>query len=67
MPRYTHASSYAPAIGRINQEDVGKFALRIALGVLILFHGVAKLTGGIDFVTDGVVKAGLPSVVAYGV
>ena len=55
------------AIGRINQEDVGKLALRIALGVLILFRGVAKLTGGIDFITDVVVKAGLPSFVAYGV
>jgi len=67
MASYTHASSYTPAIGRINQEDVGKLALRIALGVLILFHGVAKLTGGIDFITDVVVKAGLPSFVAYGV
>jgi putative oxidoreductase len=67
MTTYTHASSYTPAIGRINQEDIGKLALRIALGVLILFHGAAKLTGGIEFITDVVVKAGLPSFVAYGV
>ena len=67
MTTYTHASSYTAAIGRINQQDIGKLALRIALGVLILFHGVAKLTGGIDFITDVVVKAGLPSFVAYGV
>ena len=59
MTTYTHASSYTPAIERISQEDIGKLALRIALGVLILFHGVAKLTGGIDFITDVVVKAGL--------
>jgi putative oxidoreductase len=64
---YTHARSYTPAIGRIDQEDAGKLVLRIALGVLMLFHGVAKLTGGIDFITDVVVKAGLPSFVAYGV
>jgi hypothetical protein len=56
MTTYTHAGSYTPAIGRINQEDIGKLALRIALGVLILFHGVAKLTGGIDFITEVVVK-----------
>jgi putative oxidoreductase len=67
MTTYTYASSYTPAIGRINQEDIGKLALRIALGVLILFHGVAKLTGGIDFITEVVVNAGLPSFVAYGV
>jgi len=67
MTTYTHATSYTQAIGRINQEDVGKLSLRVALGVLILFHGVAKLTGGIDFITDVVVKAGLPSFVAYGV
>ena len=67
VSNYTHASSYTAAIGRIDQEDVGKLALRIALGVLVLFHGVAKLTGGIDFITDVVVKAGLPSFVAYGV
>ena len=64
MSSYIEASSYTHASGRINQEDVGKLALRIALGVLILFHGVAKLTGGIDFITDVVVKAGLPSFVA---
>ena len=67
MASYTDASRYIHAIGRINQEDVGKLALRIVLGVLVLFHGVAKLTGGIDFITDVVVKAGLPSFVAYGV
>lgn len=67
MSSYTHANSYTHAIGRINQEDIGKLALRVTLGVLILFHGVAKLTGGIDFITDVVVKAGLPSFVAYGV
>jgi len=67
MSSYIEATSYTHASGRINQEDVGKLALRVALGVLILFHGVAKLTGGIDFITDVVVKAGLPSFVAYGV
>lgn len=67
MTIYTHAGNYTHASERINQEDVGKLALRVALGVFILFHGVAKLTGGIDFITDVVVKAGLPSFVAYGV
>ncbi len=67
MTSYTHVGNYTRASERINQEDVGKLALRFALGVFILFHGVAKLTGGIDFITDVVVKAGLPYFVAYGV
>jgi len=67
MSSYTQASSYTPVLARIDPQDLGKLVLRVALGVLILLHGVAKLTGGIDFITDVVVKAGLPSFVAYGV
>jgi putative oxidoreductase len=48
-------------------EDYGKLVLRLALGGLMLFHGFAKLTGGVDFIADVVTKAGLPSFVAYGV
>ncbi|HWK51037.1 MAG TPA: DoxX family protein [Steroidobacter sp.] len=48
-------------------EDAGKLVLRLTLGGLMLFHGFAKLTGGIDFIFAVVAKAGLPSFVAYGV
>lgn len=48
-------------------EDVGKLVLRLALGVLILMHGIAKLTGGIGFITDTVTGAGLPGFLAYAV
>lgn len=50
-----------------SHEDLGKLILRVALGGLMLFHGIAKLAGGIEFISDVVVKAGLPSFVAYGV
>ena len=60
-------SSYTNAITNANMEETGKLVLRLTLGVLVLFHGVAKLTGGIDFISDVVVQAGLPSFVAYGV
>jgi hypothetical protein len=33
----------------------------------ILMHGTAKLTGGIDFVSQSVAAAGLPAFIAYGV
>ncbi len=47
--------------------DIGKLILRVALGVLILLHGIAKLRGGIDFITQTVTAAGLPAFAAYGV
>ena len=48
-------------------HDIGKLILRLVLGVSVLLHGIAKLTGGIGFITSVVAKAGLPSFVAYGV
>lgn len=47
--------------------DTAKLILRIALGVLILLHGIAKLRGGIGFISAMVTGAGLPYWVAYGV
>ena len=46
-------------------EDSGKLVLRVALGILILLHGVAKVMGGIDPIVGMVIKAGLPAAVAY--
>lgn len=48
-------------------EDTGKLIIRCVLGVLILFHGVAKLTGGIPSIEGMVTSAGLPGILAYGV
>ena len=48
-------------------ESVGKLILRLTLGGLILMHGIAKLTGGIGFITDAVTGAGLPASFAYAV
>ena len=48
-------------------DNLGKLVLRVALGGMILMHGIAKLTGGIDFITASVAGAGLPAFLAYGV
>jgi len=48
-------------------EHIGKLILRLALGLSILLHGIAKVSGGISFITTVVVKAGLPPFFAYGV
>lgn len=48
-------------------DDLGKLILRLAVGGLMLFHGVAKVTNGIDFVARMVAQAGWPPFFAYGV
>ena len=48
-------------------EGIGKLILRLALGGMVLMHGIAKLTGGIGFIHDTVAAAGLPAFFAYGV
>jgi putative oxidoreductase len=45
--------------------DAGRFVLRVALGVLVLFHGVSKLTGGNAFVTGALAKLGMPASLGY--
>ncbi len=49
----------------IRSDDYGKLILRLALGVLILLHGISKLTGGIGFISDMVTAHGLPAQFAY--
>jgi len=48
-------------------NDLGKLILRLALGVLMLLHGIAKLRGGVDPIAGMVGAAGLPDFVTYGV
>jgi putative oxidoreductase len=48
-------------------NDVGKLILRLAVGVLILLHGVQKVTDGIAGVQGLLASMGLPGWFAYGV
>jgi len=48
-------------------DDLGKLILRLALGVLVLLHGIAKITGGIGGISGMVASAGMPEFLAYGV
>lgn len=45
---------------------LGLLILRIAVGALMLFHGIAKL-GGVSFIEGMLDEKGLPSFLAYGV
>jgi putative oxidoreductase len=46
-------------------DDLGKLILRVSLAVLLLFHGIAKLTGGVGFITGMLSQMGLPAAVGY--
>lgn len=48
-------------------DDLGKLILRLALGILILMHGVAKLFSGIGGIESMLVAQGLPAFFAWGV
>ncbi len=48
-------------------DDAGKLLLRIAVGGLMLFHGISKLQKGIGGIETRVTDAGLPAFVALGV
>jgi putative oxidoreductase len=50
-----------------SRADLGKLLLRLALGVLILLHGIAKLRGGLGAITGLVEAHGLPGFLGYGV
>lgn len=46
-------------------DDAGKLVLRAALAILLLFHGISKLIGGVGFITGMLAKFGLPPAIGY--
>ena len=48
-------------------DDIGKLALRLTLGILMLLHGIAKLRYGVGGIEGMVTNHGLPGFLAYGV
>jgi len=47
-------------------QDAGKLLLRLALGTILLFHGVYKVTHGVDWIKPRLGQWGLPGFLAYG-
>lgn len=48
-------------------DDLGKLILRVTVAVLLLFHGIAKVKGGVGFISGLLAQNGLPAFIAYGV
>lgn len=51
----------------LENADLGKLIVRLALGGLLLFHGIAKLLNGVGFIEGQLASHGLPIMLAYGV
>lgn len=51
----------------LSHEDAGKLLLRLAVGGLMLFHGLHKLFDGVGGISAMLVAKGLPGFIAYGV
>jgi len=56
-----------PSTTITSTDDAGKLLLRVVLAILLLFHGVSKLSGGIGFIGGMLQAAGLPAFFGYGV
>lgn len=51
----------------LDNADLGKLIIRLTLGGLMLFHGVAKVFHGVGFIEGQLASHGLPAFFAYGV
>ena len=59
--------AYTRTGGHNMTDDLGKLVLRLVLGILMLFHGYAKIVKGVSGIEASLISSGLPGWVAYGV
>ncbi len=51
----------------LRSDDLGKLILRLAVGGLLLFHGIGKVMGGVGWMAPMLAANGLPAFIGYGV
>ena len=53
----------------MHNDAAGKLVVRLTLGTLMLFHGIAKVLhpGTLDFISANLAATGLPGMLAWGV
>lgn len=61
----SRSALYRTGAGSDSRADAGRLLLRVALGVLILLHGVAKIGSGPGAIVNMVSGAGLPGTLGY--
>ncbi|WP_437610930.1 DoxX family protein [Erwinia sp. V71] len=49
-----------------DHPDFGKLLLRLTFGILLLFHGEAKIQHGVGWIAKLLTAHGLPGFIAYG-
>ena len=56
-------------LDKIYSDAMGKLTLRLTVGILMLFHGAAKIMhqGSLEFIGSNLSSIGMPSWIAYGV
>jgi len=50
-----------------DHPDAGKLILRLTFGILVMFHGVAKILHGTQWISAILEAKGIPAFIAYGV
>ncbi|MBV7485999.1 DoxX family protein [Bordetella sp. BOR01] len=50
----------------IKSDDTGKLILRLSVGILVLMHGLMKLSSGVGGISGMLSANGLPGFLAYG-
>ncbi len=57
---------YTQFSNAVDHPDFAKLLLRLVFGILMLFHGTAKMHNGVEWVKPMLAAHGLPGFVAYG-
>lgn len=47
--------------------DIGLLIMRVSIGLLMLFHGISKISSGISFIQNTLIESEWPGWIAYGV
>lgn len=47
--------------------STGLFILRVSFGIMLLLHGISKLSGGVGFIKQNLAGNGIPEFFAYAV
>ncbi len=53
-------------MSKLRNDDLGKLLIRLAVGGMMLLHGIGKIKGGVGGIEDMLKAKGLPGFFAYG-